>query len=201
MKQLVSVSRQFGSGGREIAAMLANKLEVPYYDNELISMAAKQSGIAEDVAKSVDEKATSSLFYTSPAGYVWSTHHVSVYQDVSFHDKLYLAQSDIIKKIAATGKGVVVGRCGDYVMREFGSFNVFIHADMRFRKARAVEKYGIAEKNAESVISKTDKKRYAYYNYYTGGKWGKAENYHLCIDSGIGLEAVVDTILAALNRL
>lgn len=201
MKKLVSISRQFGSGGREIAAMLAKKLGVEFYDNDLITMAAKQSGMAEDVAKSVDEKATSSLFYTSPvSGYVWSTH-VGAYQDVSFHDKLFLVQSDIIKKIAETGKGVVVGRCGDYLMREYNSLKVFIHADMAHRKARAVEKYGVPEKNAESIISKTDKKRYAYYNYYTGEKWGKSDNYHLCIDSGLGLEPAVETIYALLCQL
>lgn len=201
MKKLVSISRQFGSGGREIAARLAKRLGVEFYDNKLLSMAAEQSGMDEDVAKSVDEKATSSFFYTSPvSGYVWS-NSVGAYQDVSFHDRLFLVQSDIIKKIAATGEGVIVGRCGDYVMRDYGSLNVFIHAGMEQRKERAVKVYNLPEKNVESVISKTDKKRYAYYNYYTGEKWGKSDNYHLCIDSGVGLDAAVETICALLERL
>lgn len=201
MKRLVTISRQFGSGGREIAALLAKKLGVDFYDNDLITMAAKQSGMAEDVVKSADEQATSSFFYTSPvSGYVWS-NRIGGYQDVSFHDKLFLVQSDIIKKVGATGRGVVVGRCGDYLLREFNSLNVFIHADIAQRTKRAVEKYGVPEKNAESTISKIDKKRAAYYNYYTGEKWGRTDNYHLSIDSGLGLEAAVETIYALLSQL
>lgn len=201
MKKLVSISRQFGSGGREIAARLAKKLGVEFYDRDLITKAAQQAGMDVEVAESVDEKATSSFFYTSPvSGYVWSSS-IGSYNDVSFHDKLFLVQSDMIKKIGQSGEGVVVGRCGDYLMRDYKSLNVFVHADMALRKERAVKVYGLPEKNIESVISKIDKKRYAYYNYYTGEKWGKTDNYHLCIDSGVGLEEVVETIYALLSRL
>ena len=201
MKKLVSISRQFGSGGREIAARLAKKLGVNFYDRDLITMAAKQAGMDVEVAESVDEKATSSFFYTSPvSGYVWSSS-LSAFSDVSFHDKLFLVQSDIIRKIGQSGEGVVVGRCGDYLMREFKSLNVFVHADMALRKERAINEYHVPEKNIESVMSKIDKKRYAYYNYYTGEKWGKSDNYHLCIDSGLGLDVAVETIYAMLNQL
>ena len=192
-RSCITISRQYGSGGRFIGQKLAERLNIPFYDNELITLAAKKSGYAEQIFEKADQLTTHSLLYSlsmfgSSAG---------VY-GLPLSDKVFIIQSDIIKKVAEEGPCVIVGRCADYILKEHPNMlNIFIHSDLKSRVARAVKYYGLAEKGAEEAIHKTDKKRAAYYSYYTSTPWGQAENYHLSIHSdAVGVDQCVDVIKA-----
>lgn len=192
---VVTIGRQYGSGGREIGRKLAERLGVPFYDKELIAMAAKESGIREEVLQQLDERATNSFLYSLVMGVGNMGTRVTGATDLPMNDKLFLVQVDLIKKIAEKGSCVIVGRCADYALRDYdGLVSVFIHSDMKNRIKRAVEEYGEDPQHVESAIRKTDKRRADYYNYYSDGKWGGADNYDLCISSDIGIDNCVDMI-------
>ena len=195
---IITIGRQFGSGGRAIGEKLAEKLGVPFYDKELISLAAKESGMNPDVFNEVDEKAANSLLYSLSMGMYNFGSGFSPMGDLPVNDKLYILQHKIIRNIAEKGSCVIVGRCADYVLRDRSDcVNVFIHANMEFRKQEAVKKHGIDEAHAEHIISKTDKSRANYYSFYSGQKWGMTENYDLCIDSSkLSEDHIVDLIAA-----
>jgi len=192
-KVIITISRQFGSGGGDIGRMLASELDIPFYDNELISEAAKESGLDQEVLRNADERATNSLLYSISMGFYGVADG---YTNLPINDKVYITQSHIIREVAEKGSCVILGRCADYILRDNPRvFNVFIHADMDSKVARVSKKLDLPEDKAESVIFKTDKKRASYYSYYTGQKWGKADNYHLSIDSGfMGVEKSVALI-------
>ena len=183
-KNIITIARQFGSGGREIGEALAKKLIIPYYDKELISIAAKESGIDSEIFESVDEKAANSLLYSLSMGLYSFSSGFSAMGDLPVNDKLYILQHKIIRDIASKGPCVIVGRCADYILRENPDcIKVFIHADMEYRKARAIAIHGIEPGKAEHIITRTDKSRANYYSFYSGQKWGLAENYDITIDS------------------
>ncbi len=191
MKSIITISRQYGSAGRFIAKLLAEKLGIPYYDNEIITMAAKESGYAENIFENAEKISTHSLLYSlsmfgSAAG---------VY-GLPLSDQVYIVQSDIIKKCADKGSCVIVGRCSDYVLRDYDNvINFFISSDMQSRISRAVKYYDVPETKAQSVIEQKDKKRSTYYNYYTSQRWGDISNYHLSINSdSIGVENAVEIL-------
>ena len=182
-KYIITISRQFGSGGRSIAQKLASKLDIPFYDKELISLAAKESGLNPEVFRSVDETAANSLLYSLSMG-IYNLGGPLAMGDLPVNDKLYILQHQIIKDISAKGPCVIVGRCADYVLKDNPhTINVFIYADMEYRKKRAIAVHDIEERRAETIINKTDKTRANYYSFYTGKKWGVAQNYDLCINS------------------
>lgn len=193
MKSIITISRQYGSGGRFIAKKLAERLGIPFYDNEIITMAAKESGYAENIFEKAEQISTHSLLYSLS---MFGTA-AGVY-GLPLSDKVYLVQSDIIKKCADKGSCVIVGRCSDYVLRDYDNvINLYIYSDAEHKKARAVKYYGIDEKNAASEIEHKDKKRATYYNYYTSQRWGDAENYHLSLNSdSIGIDSAVDVLEA-----
>lgn len=195
-KFIITIGRQFGSGGRSIGEKLAKKLGVSFYDKELISLAAKESGMDPEVFKGVDEKATNSLLYSLSMGMYSFGSGFPTMGDLPVNDKLYLLQHKIIKKIAEKESCVIVGRCADYVLRERDDcVNLFIYANMAYRKEQSVKKHGIEEARAEHIINKTDKNRANYYSFYSGQKWGMAENYDVCIDSSkLSEEKIVDLI-------
>lgn len=201
MNKIITISRQFGSGGREIGAKLAAKLGVKFYDNELISRAAKESGFSEAAFENAEKKATNSLLYSIAMGMNAYGNQDIGFTHLSLDDQLYLAQSNVIRKIAKEGPCVIVGRCADYVLRDFDNVvNVFIWADLQARKKRAIEIYHLKENKVEEELIKTDKRRAIYYNYHANEKWGKAENYHLSIRSDyIGIDHSVDCILRYLE--
>lgn len=181
---IITIGRQFGSGGRAIGEKLSKKLGIPFYDKELISIAAKESGISPEVFEGVDEKAANSLLYSLSMGMYNFGSGFSAMGDLPVNDKLYILQHQIIKDIAERGSCVIVGRCADYILRDNPNcVKVFIYADMAFRKQEAVKKHGIDAARAEHIITKTDKSRANYYSFYSGQKWGMVENYDLCIDS------------------
>lgn len=201
-KTIITIGRQFGSGGRAIGEKLAKKLGVSFYDKELISIAAKESGIDPEIFDSVDEKAANSLLYSLSMGLYNFGSGFSAMGDLPVNDRLYLLQHRIIKEIAEKESCVIVGRCADYILREDPAcVNIFIYADMEFRKHEAVKKHGIDEARAEHIINKTDKSRANYYSFYSGQKWGMAENYDLCINSTkISEDAIVDLIIDYINK-
>ncbi|MBR5468601.1 MAG: cytidylate kinase-like family protein [Firmicutes bacterium] len=190
MKNVVfTIGRQYGSGGRLIGEKLAKELGIPFYDKELLTLAAKESGFCEEIFETHDEKPTSSFLYSLVMGGYGS-------DSMPLNHKLFLAQFETIKKVAKQGPCVILGRCADYALEEMPNVvNVFIHADIKERAKRAVEEYGEDPKTVESIINKTDKKRASYYNYYSDKKWGAMDTYNLSIDSGkIGIDNAVKLI-------
>ena len=191
LKYIITIGREYGSGGRFIAKLLAEKLNIKYYDSELIAKAAQESGIDPSVFEQYDEKKE---FFFGGASGLYS-------YDIPLSQKVFLAQNDAIKEIAESGESaVIVGRCADYVLKEYENrLSVFICAPMEDKINRVVKYYGIDPKKAESVILKTDKKRRGYYNFYTDGDWGMARNYDICVNSKIGIEESVNAIVAYVN--
>ncbi len=187
---VITISREYGSGGRLIGKRLAEELGLPFYDKDLITRAAADSGLSPEVLEAAEDQAPSSLLYTlSTGGLTGMVGGVGM----PLSDRLFLAQFDAIRKIAAEGPCVIVGRCSNYVLRERpGALHFFIHADLDSRIERIIKEYGVPEKEAEAKIAKTDKRRASYYNHYTSVKWGDARNYHLSINSAaLGIEGTV----------
>ncbi len=200
-KFIITIARQFGSGGREIGKALSEKLQIPFYDKELISLAAKESGIDSEVFENVDERATNSLLYSLSMGlYSFGTGY-SAMGDLPVNDRLYILQHKIIKRLAEQGPCVIVGRCADYILKDRDDcVRLFIHADMEYRKERAIRLRGVDKARAEQVVNKTDKVRANYYSFYSGQKWGYSQNYDLCIDSTkLSTEQIVDVIISYLD--
>lgn len=192
MNKVITISREFGSGGRELGVRLARRLEIPFYDKEIISMAADDSDIAESVFLAHDENAPNFLDRTT------YTPFSSVYQ-LPMSDQIFLAQSKIIKRLAENGPCVVVGRCADMVLED--SVNLFIYARMKARIARLMAlEAGADPDRMESRIKEVDRKRKDYYQYYTGNTWGKAQNYHLSLDCGlVGIEGCISAVVSYLE--
>ncbi len=186
MNFVITIGRQYGSGGRFIAKKLAEQLNIKFYDNELLASAASESGLSNHVIESYDEKKDG--FFS---GVVPSTFSV----DLSLGQKVFLAQFEAIKKVADTESAVIVGRCADYVLQDRTNVvNIFITAPLKERVERAVKYYNIDTKKAENTIIKMDKKRASYYNFYSDRKWGKADTYDLCISSSVGIDESVEII-------
>lgn len=196
-KVIITIARQYGSGGREIGEKLAAKLNIPFYDKALLLLAAKESGIDQKLFDSADESRTSSYWSMAAGAVNLFGNGVSYYNEISMNDQLFLIQSNIIRELASAGSCVIVGRCADYILQEDPHMiPVFIHSGEQDRLNRVIHTYGVPEKDARDVMVKTDKKRAAYYNYYSGEKWGRANNYDLSINSGAsGIEGAVDLII------
>lgn len=196
MNSIITISRQYGSGGRFIAKKLAEKLGIPYYDNEIITMAARESGYSESIFEKAEQLSTHSFLYSlSMFGSVDGMYSLPL------SDKVYIAQSEIIRKCAEKGPCVIVGRCSDYVLKELDNvINFFIYSDEKSKVERAVKYYGIDADKAANELKKKDKKRANYYNYYTSQVWGDYENYHLSLNSdAVGIESSVDVLAAFVN--
>ena len=193
---IITISRQYGSGGREIGKKLAEELEIPFYDKELLSRAAKDSGICEELFENHDEKPTNSFLYSL----VMDTS--SSFTDMPINQKIFLAQFNAIKAIANEGPCVIVGRCADYALEEYSNcISVYIHSSMKNRIRRIAQKYDLTDAKAKDRITKTDKKRASYYNYYSNKKWGDASSYHMCLDSGrFGIDGCIAMIKNAIAQ-
>lgn len=188
MKQgIITISREFGSGGRTIGKAVARKLGIPCYDAELITEMAKQSGFAEDYVREAGEYAPGGLLnsmFTSRAG------------GPTNEDILWQIQCNIVAQLAKKGPCVIVGRCGDYILRDRPDvLKVFVHADMAFRAKRIVEVYGQREESPEQRLKDKDKRRSTYYRFYTGRKWGQLDTYDLMLNSGVlGIDRCTELI-------
>ena len=196
-KRIITISREFGSGGRTIGKMVAEKLGIAFYDKELITLAAEESGFAEHLFEKNDRNITNSLLYSlSMYGNTMGLY------DMPLNDKLFIAQSKTIQNVAEKGPCVIVGRCADYVLRNKPNvLNVFIHSDMESKVRRVVEDYGVESDNVVELINKTDKRRASYYEYYSSQKWGAVESYDFCMDSSyLGLGGTVELIRAMVEH-
>ena len=203
MLPVITIARQYGSGGHEVGEKLAGKLGVPFYDKALIAMAAKKSGLSEEVFADADEKATSSLLYSMVMGSYAFGSRIPGINEMPINDKLFIIQSDIIKKAAAEGPCVIIGRCADYILRDFENcLNVFVHADKAARVKRIVGKNLCEAKKAPDFVTKKDKHRANYYNFYSNNRWDDLMNYDLTLDtSKFSVEQAVDLILDAAKKL
>ena len=199
MKTIITIGRQYGSGGHETGELLAKKMNIPLYDKEITKQAAAKCGMSEEVLAKVDETATSSFLYAISTGsYLMQSLYTGGNLEMPLNDKLYLAQTEIIQLAASEGPCIFVGRCADEVLRERKNIvRVFVYADMAFRRRRVSEYEGVSEQKAEEIVSKADKKRASYYGFYTHKKWGDRENYDLMLNhSNIDSEAAAEIILS-----
>ena len=187
---IISIGRQYGSGGREIGRKLAELFNIDFYDKELITLAAKQSGFSEEILKENDENHNGSFLYSLVMGTYAGGNNLPL------NHKLFLAQFDTIKKLAEEKSCVIIGRCADYALEyDPNCVKVFVHADLDTRIKRAVNEYGDDADKVEEIIKKTDKKRESYYNFYTGKKWGNMENYDITLNSSFsGIDGAVRVI-------
>ena len=191
MNFIITISREYGSGGRFIGKLIAEKLGISFYDNELLEKAANISGISQGCVENFDETKDGAFSYAQ-----------GLYgMDMSLGQKVFLAQFDVIKRLAKEESCVIVGRCADYVLKDNPNVvKVFICAPMEDKIHRAVTYYGINPNKAQSIINKKNKKRKAYYNFYTDRDWGKPDTYDLCINSKNGIDSAVDAIVAFTKR-
>ena len=190
-KIILTIGRQFGSGGREIGKKLAQALGIGYYDKELMAVAAKESGLSEEFFEKADERASSGLAYVFTMGYSYMGMFTP-YNDILSNDGLFKFQSDAIRKLASEQSCVLVGRCADYILR---------HNNMENRIQRILESQNITVEQAKELMGKTDKSRAAYYNYYTNKEWGVASSYNFSIDvSVLGVDETVEFMKAFVER-
>ena len=199
--KIITIGRQFGSGGREIGEKLALKLGIPFYDKDLLKRAAKESGLCEEIFENFDEKPSSSFLYSLVMD-PYSLGYSNNGYDLPLNHKVFLAAFDTIKKIADEGSCVIVGRCADYVLQDYDNvLNVFVHAPLEDRIKRISAKYELSESKAKDMIYKKDKQRASYYNYYSSSKWADIKNYDLTINSShLGIDQTVEVIAAIAQR-
>ena len=203
-KIIITIARQYGSGGREIGELVAEKLGIALYDKELITAAANRGSLDEKVTKLADESAANSLLYTLAMGsnVLGTTMHFGY--KMPLNDKLFILQSEVIKEFAKEGSCVIIGRCADYVLRdEENLLRIFVYGDLDHRQLRVAERHPeLKSGQIVDVINKTDKRRSSYYNFYTGNKWGKYDNYDIAINSStLGIEGTAKLICACAEKI
>lgn len=198
---VITIGRQTGSGGRKIGELLARKLGIKFYDRELLTRAAKESGFCEELFESHDEKPTNSFLYSLVMDTYSLGYGSSAYMDMPLNHKIFLAQFETIKKIAENESCVIVGRCADYALSEHKNLiTIFIYADEEDRIKSIMDFNNVSESKAKEMMIKADKKKAGYYNYYTSKRWGDTKSYDLSINSSrLGPEATVELIERYIN--
>ncbi len=196
MKTIITIGRQFGSGGKEIGERLAKELGIPFYDRELLTRAAKESGFCEEMIQTHDERPTNSFLYNLVMDTYSFGYNSAAMVDMPISQKVFLAQFDAIRKIADEGPCVIVGRCADYALSEYDNcLNIFIHGNQKCKIERIMRKYELNDQKAKEMMIKKDKQRQSYYNYYSSKKWGRADSYDLTVNSSVlGIEGSVKLI-------
>ncbi len=194
-KKVITISRAFGSGGRTIGKEVAQRLGIPYYDKELVDRVAEESGFHADFIEEAGEYApvTNSFLFNIAV----SPNPMAMMNHMSMADQLFVCQTNVIRRLADEGPCVIIGRCADYILKDREDcLHVFIHSDMQSRAKRIVEKYGETRQSPEKRLTDKDNKRRVYYKHYTSRNWGDAQNYHLCLNSGmVGVEKCADIIV------
>lgn len=192
---IITIERQFASGGRQVGCLLAQKLGYQFYNEEILQMASRKLNIQPRNVEHLEETLPNSLLY----GLALANDFTS---DVVFADRLFKAESEVIRKIGDEGNCVIVGRCaGQILAKREDVLNVFIYADEKSRIVRAVNEYAVPEKEAHSTLTKTDRRRNSFYNAHTDKHWSSMGNYDICLDSGrLGVEACADIIRAVVDR-
>ena len=195
---VITIARQYGSGGKTIGKMLAERMQVPFYDKELMRLASDESGINETLFAGSDEKVKNSLLHSIVKNVYSGELLTPDSDDFTSSDNLFNYQAKIIRELANRESCVIIGRCADYVLKEYDNvLSVFVHAPHDFCMEQAAKKHSISEKELEKLIAKTDRQRAGYYKYHTGRDWTDARNYDLCLDSSkLGFERCVEEILA-----
>ena len=195
-RNIITISREHCTGGLDIARKVAQDLNIPFYDKELITMAAKESGLSEESIAAVEKRHSASLLYSL----------YTMGGDLPLNDQVYIIQSHIVSQLAEKGPCVIVGRCADYVLRDRPDvLKVFLHATMDFRKKFALAAGdfapGTEDRVMELSIQKEDKRRASYYNYYTQNRWGEAQYYDMCLNAALGIDACAKLIEQAAQRV
>ena len=193
---IITIGREYGSGGRQIGKALAERLGISYYDKEIITLAAKKSGLAEEFIAGNEQRVRSGLMHNFSAT---ASYHSGFFanQYLPLSENIFIAQAQAIRDIAAKESAVIVGRCADYILegRE-NTINVFIHAPMETRVKRIMALHNVDEATAIKEINRSDKERGNHYFRYTDMKWGKAQNYHVCINSALmGVEKTAEMLV------
>lgn len=198
-KKIITISREFGSGGRTIGHEVANRLGIPFYDKELVDQIALESGFAPKFVEEHGEHAPGNSLFS----YAFAHHGVpGVMNGLSTADFLWNIQCSVILQLAEQGPCVIVGRNADYILKDREDcLHTFIHADTNFRADRIVRLYGEAEKSPEARLQEKDKRRRVNYHHYTGRTWGQAQNYDICLNSSIlGIEKCADIIVSLVQE-
>lgn len=192
---IISIGRQFGSGGKDIGKKLADVLGIKCFDKEIIKMASKESGIREEMFENADEKPINSFLYSIVThGFPTYSSQINL-NNMLTNDKIFNFQAETIKKIAEEMPAVIIGRCADDILRNNEKLvKVFIYSDLEARVKRVSEKYNLSDKEAREMIRRMDKSRSSYYEFFANKKWGDVNNYDLCIDSSIGVDNAVKII-------
>ena len=193
---IITIGREYGSGGREIGKLLAEKLGVSFYDKEIISLAAEKSGLSPEFIKSNEQRSSGSIVHSMGVsahyqGGFFAPHHLPLTETI------FISQAQVIRDIAAKERAVIVGRCADYILAgRKNTVNIFIHAPKEDRVRRIMAIYGLSEADALKEIARSDKERGNHYFRYTDLKWGKAQNYDLCVNSSLlGIEGTVEMLM------
>lgn len=196
MKTIITIGRQFGSGGKEIGIRVAKELGIPFYDKELLQKAAEKSGLCQKIFENFDEKPRSLLYSIAMDSYMFSLPGSGAGE--SLEQQVYLATYNTIRHIAEQGPCVIIGRCADYALADDPNhLSLFICAPLEDRIRRVAERQDISQEKARQLIIKTDKRRASYYEYYSARKWGAVESYDFCVNSSyLGLGGTVEMIQA-----
>ncbi|NCC87853.1 MAG: cytidylate kinase-like family protein [Clostridia bacterium] len=195
MNKIISISREYGSGGHEIGEKFAKKLYVPFYDRSLSEIAASNIGIDNSKIEELDEKAASSFMYSLVMNNAFINNASST--NMTAQDRMFAEQSRLIEEYAQKGSCVIVGRCSDYILRDNPDcIHIFICASIHSRVQRIMQKKSLSESNATALVRKTDKARASYYQHYTSKKWGSPTSYDICINTdSSSLNDVVDLLV------
>ena len=200
MKTVITIGRQFGSGGKEVGIRVAKELGIPFYDKELLQEAAKKSGLCEKIFENFDERPKSLLYSIAMDSYMFALPGTGAGE--SLEQQVYLATFNAIRRIASEGPCVIIGRCADYALADDPNhLSLFIHAPMDVRIQRVAQRQNLTPEKARQLINKTDKRRASYYEYYSSKKWGSVDSYDFCLDSSyLGLSRTVELILAMVDH-
>ena len=188
-ERIITISREFGSGGRTVGRMAAKALNIPCYDQEILEELARKSGFTQGYIQEQGE-------YAAHAGWLSNALASRFSDGLTSQDRLWVLQRELILELAEKGPCVIVGRCADFILREKADcLTAFIHADMAFRAKRIVEVYGQRQDSPEKRLQDKDRRRAAYYQFYTDTRWGQARNYHIALDSGVlGIERCAELL-------
>lgn len=197
---IITIGREYGSGGHEIGKLLAERLGMPYYDKEILTLAARESGICEKLFENHDEKTSPSYLFSLVAGSEMLSPASSV-GELPLNHRIFMAQFDAITRVATQGPCVVVGRCANYVLRDQPRMaSVFMYGNLNDRIHRIMQVENLPFDQAKERVHKMDKQRQSYYNFFAEGNWGHRSNYHIMLNtSGVTPSAVVDSIIAYLT--
>lgn len=194
MKTIITIGRQFGSGGKEVGIRVARELDIPFYDKEILRETARKSGLCEKILENFDERPKSLLYSIAMDSYMFSLPGAGAGD--SLEQQVYLATFNTIRQIAQQGPCVIIGRCADYALAENPNhLSIFIHAPLEDRIRRVAERQNLSPDKAKSLITRTDKRRASYYEYYSSQRWGAVDSYDFCLNSSyLGLGGTVELI-------